>query len=83
MPKGATQTILDRWQKTESPAVLRPARRAIRTKCLDCCGNQQAEVAKCTAWACPLWPYRFGQGATPKAPSAWVPSDADIKALEG
>jgi hypothetical protein len=35
-------------------------RKVIRAKCLDCCCNQQAEVGRCTAVACPLWPYRMG-----------------------
>ena len=30
-------------------------------KCLDCCVGQAAEVRKCTAFGCPLWPYRLGQ----------------------
>ena len=32
----------------------------IRAKCLDCSCYQRAEVAKCTAYGCPLWPYRMG-----------------------
>jgi hypothetical protein len=32
----------------------------IRAKCLDCCCYQPAEVAKCTAAGCALWPYRMG-----------------------
>lgn len=33
--------------------------KAIRAKCLDCAHNY-AEVNKCTAIACPLWPLRMG-----------------------
>ncbi len=33
----------------------------IREKCLDCCVGQAAEVRRCTATGCPLWPYRLGQ----------------------
>jgi hypothetical protein len=33
---------------------------AIREKCLDCSGYQPAEIARCTAVACSLWPYRMG-----------------------
>lgn len=33
---------------------------AIRAKCLDCCGGSVAEVRKCTATGCPLWPLRMG-----------------------
>ena len=35
--------------------------RAIRAKCLDCCGNQQTEVRLCPAENCPLHPYRMGR----------------------
>ena len=34
--------------------------RAIRTKCLDCTCSNRAEIRKCTATACPLWPFRMG-----------------------
>lgn len=34
--------------------------KAIRAKCLDCCGGYQGEVRKCTATSCPLWPLRMG-----------------------
>ena len=33
----------------------------IRAKCLDCCAGDKSEVAKCTAVACALWPYRLGE----------------------
>jgi hypothetical protein len=32
---------------------------AIRSKCLDCCCWQEAEVSKCTITYCPLWPFRM------------------------
>ena len=32
----------------------------IREKCLECSGYQPAEIARCTAVACSLWPYRMG-----------------------
>ena len=35
--------------------------KAIRLKCLDCCGGQSAEVRKCPAQDCPLWRYRMGR----------------------
>jgi hypothetical protein len=34
--------------------------KAIREKCLDCCCNNAAEVHKCVAVDCALWPYRMG-----------------------
>lgn len=35
--------------------------KAIRLKCLDCCGNQPGEVRLCPATKCVLWPFRFGK----------------------
>ena len=43
------------------------ARTAIRNHCLECCGHESAEVARCTAPECWLFPYRFGSGASPEA----------------
>lgn len=34
--------------------------KAIRKKCLDCCGNQAIEVKACSALDCPIWKYRLG-----------------------
>ena len=39
--------------------------RAIRAKCLDCCGGQPKEVRLCSIEKCPLFPYRLGH--RPKA----------------
>ena len=36
-----------------------PLRKVIREKCLDCCGQQQAEVRRCVSVTCALWPYRM------------------------
>ncbi|WP_173088927.1 hypothetical protein [Devosia sp. 1635] len=41
-------------QQPESPI------KAIRAKCIDCSGNNVAEVRKCTAVGCALWPMRMG-----------------------
>jgi len=35
--------------------------RAIRAKCIDCCGGSESEVRKCTCTVCPLWPMRMGR----------------------
>lgn len=35
--------------------------KAIRAKCMDCCGENAAEVRKCTATGCALWPLRMGE----------------------
>ncbi len=37
-----------------------PVLSAIRAKCIDCSGDSRSEVAKCTAVACALWPFRMG-----------------------
>jgi hypothetical protein len=34
--------------------------KAIRAKCLDCSAGNDAEVRKCTAFRCALWPLRMG-----------------------
>lgn len=34
--------------------------KAIRAKCVDCSGGNAAEVRKCPAYGCPLWPFRMG-----------------------
>ena len=34
---------------------------AIRLFCLECMGGNAAEVRRCTAIACFLWPYRTGR----------------------
>lgn len=39
--------------------ILRPAA-AIRARCLDCSGGSVAEVRKCVATNCALWPHRMG-----------------------
>ena len=37
--------------------------RAIREKCMECCCWQGAEVRKCAAKDCALYPYRMGSVA--------------------
>lgn len=34
--------------------------KAARAKCLDCCCGNAAEVRKCVATDCALWPFRLG-----------------------
>ena len=34
--------------------------KAIRLKCIDCCGGSKREVRLCTAYCCPLHPFRMG-----------------------
>lgn len=35
-----------------------PPRVAIKAHCLECCGWERHQVARCTSVACPLWAYR-------------------------
>lgn len=50
-----------RKQMIASGVDLKSPIKAIRAKCLDCCGGQYSEVVKCTIPKCPLFPYRFGK----------------------
>lgn len=34
--------------------------KAIREKCLDCCGGSKAEIRKCVSTDCAIWPFRMG-----------------------
>lgn len=40
--------------------ILRPLK-AMREKCIDCCGGMIYEPKQCTATKCPLHPYRLGK----------------------
>jgi len=33
--------------------------KALRARCLDCCGDNASEVRKCVATDCPAWPFRM------------------------
>ena len=46
--------ILSRYHGGNNPL------EAIRARCLDCCCGSASEVRKCTAVACPSWPFRMG-----------------------
>ena len=35
--------------------------KAIRAHCIECSGGKVGEVKKCTAYRCPLWPFRMGK----------------------
>lgn len=35
--------------------------KAIRAKCLDCCGDSATEVKLCVSKNCVLYPFRFGK----------------------
>ena len=42
--------------------------KAIKAKCVDCCGGQVYEVKKCTITTCPLWIYRMGKEVVENTP---------------
>lgn len=44
----------------EDEKIISPLR-AIRLKCLDCCGGYRSEVANCPITDCSLYPFRFGK----------------------
>ncbi len=58
--------MVTREQAESHGHVRMTAMKALRAKCMDCCCGQQAEVRMCTAFKCPLWPYRMG-----KYPKGW------------
>ena len=47
---------LDNWLITRHKVT---RQEAIRLRCLDCVGGQQAEVKRCTSLYCPIWAYRM------------------------
>lgn len=54
--------------------VLTPVK-AIRAKCLDCCGGQMAEVRLCPITDCALYPYRMGHRPPKVSQADNLPSD--------
>lgn len=50
---------------TEDPKSPTPMK-AIRAKCLDCCGGQYGEVKSCTCTDCPLYNFRLGKNPNRK-----------------
>lgn len=54
--------------------------KAIRAKCIDCCAGSVAEVAKCEATGCSLWPYRNGHRPSEEIERGNL---SDWKALHG
>lgn len=60
---------------------LRVGMKAIRAKCMDCCGENHSEVRKCTATGCPLWLLRMG--SVPKGVRELRKGDAqDAESIE-
>lgn len=48
-----------------NPKVMTPMK-AIRAKCLDCCGGQYSEVKMCPCTNCPLYDFRLGKNPNRK-----------------
>jgi len=53
--------------------------RALRERCVDCCGDQLAEVRKCTATGCPSWPFRMGSNPW-RSPASEAKQEAGLRA---
>lgn len=51
--------------------------KAIRAKCLDCCGGSAHEVRLCPAVGCPLYAYRLGH--RPKREESYTPENEASK----
>ena len=61
VPKDELKAIVARdKERFASSGNLTPLR-AIRLKCLDCCGESALEVKLCTVSRCALYPYRMGK----------------------
>jgi hypothetical protein len=54
------ERIIPKGTATSETKPLTPVK-AIRAKCLDCCGGDKPEVRDCAAINCPLHPYRMGR----------------------
>jgi hypothetical protein len=52
-PADVSSQILSLKFRAQNPL------RAIREKCLDCCCGNAAEIRKCVAFDCALWPFRM------------------------
>lgn len=57
VPKDELKVIITHDKERFSKGHLTPLR-AVRLKCLDCCGDSSKEVEACSAVSCPLWWYR-------------------------
>jgi hypothetical protein len=53
--------------------------KAIRKRCMDCCGYQAHEVRLCPAKKCALWPYRFGSSPVDSENPASMSSETDTR----
>ena len=53
--KGGVRNLIQENQEKKSPL------KAIREKCVDCCGGSVYEVKLCQVTKCTLHPFRFGK----------------------
>ena len=63
------------WAETAPGALV--GFKAIRAKCIDCCGGNAAEVRKCVSVTCALWPLRMGR--MPKGLAAHRKGETDVE----
>lgn len=78
---GVIQTYA---RKVSNPAT------AVRAFCMRCTGGQQAEIRRCQATSCPLWPVRIGKNPfygktmppTMDLPKIELEDDADAALVE-
>lgn len=47
-----------------------PRARAVRIKCIDCCGNSAHEARKCRIYSCPIWPWGMAAQAVSRSAKA-------------
>lgn len=59
---------------------LRNPLKAIRAKCLECCGGSPKEVRLCTDESCVLHPFRTGKNPFPRRKRAVAKQTADASA---
>lgn len=59
------------------PTEKRSRKKAVREKCIDCSGGIRAEVRRCPATKCPLWPFRMGAEIKNTGNEGDAPEDLD------
>ena len=57
--KQRRKELAEEYTEEERAALCSPLK-AIRKKCIECCGFSPDEAAKCTCYTCALWDFRFG-----------------------
>ena len=59
-------TELEDTEAEDGNAKVMTPMKAIRAKCLDCCGGQYSEVKMCPCTNCPLYDFRLGKNPNRK-----------------